>query len=215
MPTHMTVKWICAYAFLALNLPAVFVTDSAIKPRRVEGKTFLPYRGVSRYKTVSDLRPSSVLVLIRSSCSKHFVRSLLEPDRRKAGETESPRLDIRGSVSLPTLQVSQLSRSVVSDSATPWTTALQASQSITISRSLFKLMSMESVMPSNHLILCRPLLLPPSVFPSIRVFSESVLCIRWPKYCTLQVSGSIWGKSHSPSRPPPFSHLGEERKWEA
>ena len=65
--------------------------------------------------------------------------------------------------------------------ATPWTTAHQASLSITNSGSLFKLMSVESVMPSNHLILCQPLL-PPSVFLSIRVFSnESVLCIRWPK----------------------------------
>ena len=65
----------------------------------------------------------------------------------------------------------------------PWTVACQASLSITSSRSLFKLMSIESVMPSNHLILCRPLLLLPSVFPSIRVFSnESVLRIRWPKY---------------------------------
>ena len=67
--------------------------------------------------------------------------------------------------------------------ATPWTTACQASLSITNSQSLPKLMSIESVMPSNHLILCCPLLLPPSIFPSIRVFSnESVLCIRWPKY---------------------------------
>ena len=67
--------------------------------------------------------------------------------------------------------------------ATPWTTACQASLSITNSQSLLKLMSIESVMPSNHLILCRPLLLPPSIFPSIRVFSnESVLCILWPKY---------------------------------
>ena len=74
--------------FSALNLPAVYVTDSAIEPRKVEGKTFLPYRGASRYKTVSDLRPSSVLVLIHSSCSKHFVSSLLEPDRRKAGEMD-------------------------------------------------------------------------------------------------------------------------------
>ena len=65
---------------------------------------------------------------------------------------------------------------------TQWTTAYQASLSITNSRSLLKLMSIESVMPSNHLILCRPLLLPPSIFPSIRVFSnESVLHIRWPR----------------------------------
>ena len=67
--------------------------------------------------------------------------------------------------------------------ATPWTTARQASLSITNSWSLLKLMSIESVMPSNHLILCHPLLLLPSIFPSIRVFSQdSVLRIRWPKY---------------------------------
>ena len=67
--------------------------------------------------------------------------------------------------------------------ATPWTVAHQASLSITNSRSLLKPMSIESVMPSNHLIVCHPLLLPPSIFPSIRVFSnESVLPIRWPKY---------------------------------
>ena len=67
--------------------------------------------------------------------------------------------------------------------ATPWTAAWQASLSITSSWSLPKLMSIESVMPSNHLILCRPLLLLPSIFPRIRVFlNESVLHIRWPKY---------------------------------
>ena len=66
---------------------------------------------------------------------------------------------------------------------TPWTAARQASLSITNSRSLLKFMSVASVMPSNHLILCRPLLLLPSICPSIRVFSnESALCIRWPKY---------------------------------
>ena len=66
--------------------------------------------------------------------------------------------------------------------ATPWTAACRASLSITISQSLLKLLFIELVMPSNHLILCRPLLFLPSVFPSIRVFSnECVLCIRWPK----------------------------------
>ena len=68
--------------------------------------------------------------------------------------------------------------------ATPWTTACQASLSMTNSQSWLKLMSIESVKSSNHLILCYPLLLLPSIFPSIRVFSnESVLCIRWRKYC--------------------------------
>ena len=72
---------------------------------------------------------------------------------------------------------------------TPWTLARQASLSVTNSRSLLKLLSVESVIPSNHLILCCPLLLPPSIFPSIRVFSdESVLRIRWPKYWSFSFS---------------------------
>ena len=72
---------------------------------------------------------------------------------------------------------------------TPWTAACQASLSFTISQNLFKLMSVESVMPSNHLILCRPLLFLPSIFPSIRVFSnESALHIRWPKYWSFSFS---------------------------
>ena len=74
-------------------------------------------------------------------------------------------------------------------SATPWTAVCQASLSITNSWSLLKLISIESVMPFNHLILCHPLLLPPSIFPSIRVFSnESVFHIRWPKYWSFSFS---------------------------
>ena len=77
----------------------------------------------------------------------------------------------------------QFSHSIMSDSENPWTAAHQASLSITNSWSLLKLISIKSVMPSNHLILYHPLLLPPSIFPSIRVFSNaSVLCIRWPTY---------------------------------
>ena len=72
--------------------------------------------------------------------------------------------------------------------ATPWSAACQASLSFTISRSLLKLMSIESMMLSNYLILCCPLLLLPSILPSIRVFSnESVLCIRWTKYWEFQL----------------------------
>ena len=84
----------------------------------------------------------------------------------------------------------QFSRSVMSDSATPWTTTHgQVSMSIPNSLSLLKIMSIESVMPSNHLTLCCPLLLTPSIFLNIRIFSnESVLHIRWPKY---------WGFSFS------------------
>ena len=87
------------------------------------------------------------------------------------------------------MSVSQFSRSVMSDSVTPWITALQASLSITNSWSLLKLMSIESVMPSSHLILCRPLLLLPPIPPSIRVFSnESTLRMRWPKYWSFNFS---------------------------
>ena len=79
----------------------------------------------------------------------------------------------------------------MSDSVTQWTAAHQASLSFNISWSLLKLTSIESVMPSNHLILCHPLLLP-SVIPSTGVFSsESVLCIRWPKYWSLSFSISL------------------------
>ena len=82
----------------------------------------------------------------------------------------------------PYLLLLLFSCSVVSDSVTLWTAACQASLSITISQSLLKLMSIESVMPSNHLVLCHPLLLLPALFPSIRIFSnESPLCIKWPK----------------------------------
>ena len=88
------------------------------------------------------------------------------------------------------LQVSSVqSLSCVQLFATPWTVACQASLSIANSQSWLKLMSIESVMPSNHLILYLPLLLPPSLFPSIRVFSnESVLRIRWPKYWSFSFS---------------------------
>ena len=78
--------------------------------------------------------------------------------------------------------------SVMSDSATPWAAARQASLSITNSQSLFKLLPIKLVMPLNHLILCHPILLP-SIFPNIKVFSnESVLRIRWPKYWSFSFS---------------------------
>ena len=82
------------------------------------------------------------------------------------------------------------SHSVVSDSVTPWTATCQASLSITNFQSLLKFISIKPVMPSNHLVLCHPLLLP-SIFPSIRVFSnESALCIGWPEYWSFSISPS-------------------------
>ena len=89
----------------------------------------------------------------------------------------------------------QFSCSVTSHSATPWTAARQASLSITNSQSLIKLMSIELVMLPNHLILCHPLLLLPSIFPSIRVFSnESVLHFRWPKYWSFSFNNSLFNE---------------------
>ena len=85
----------------------------------------------------------------------------------------------------------QFNRSVESDSMTWWTVAFQASLSITNSWILIKLMSIESVMPSNHLILCCPLLLLPSIFPSIRVFSNESVHIRCPKYSSFSFSISL------------------------
>ena len=107
----------------------------------------------------------------------------LETEEMGITEDGSP----EGSLGVVTRRISsvQFNRSVVSDFATPWTAACQASLSITNSRSLLKFMSIELLVPSNHLILCCPLLslLSPSIFPSIRVFSsESVLRIGWPKY---------------------------------
>ena len=99
------------------------------------------------------------------------------------------RHDLRSAWKMPCCcSVAQL-HSCVQLFATPWTAAHEASLSSTISQSLFKFMSIESVMLSNHLILCRPLPLLPSIFPSIRVFSnKSALPIRWPKYWSVSFS---------------------------
>ena len=92
-------------------------------------------------------------------------------------------------IALPFYNGSSLLFSCVRLFVTPWTAACQAFLSLIFPRSLPKFMSIESVMPSNHLVLCHPLL--PSIFPSIRVFSsESALCIRWPKYWSFSISSS-------------------------
>ena len=99
-------------------------------------------------------------------------------------------MDISDDCTIPVSSVQLFSH--VRLSATPWTTVHQASLSITNSWSLLKLMSIESVMLSNYFILCRPLLLLFSIFPSIRVFpNESVLCIRWPKYWSFNFNISL------------------------
>ena len=101
----------------------------------------------------------------------------------------SATLEIRTSWNLFSYHQSVQSLSHIRLFVTPWTAARQDSLSITNSQSLLKLMSIESVMPSNHLILCCPLFLPPSIFPNISIFSnESVLCIRWPKYWSFSFS---------------------------
>ena len=123
------------------------------------------------------------------------------------GAQSTPQPASESHLSLPTTQVTRLtfvkparvfclncsvqSLSGVGLFATPWTAARQASLSFTNSRNLLKLISIALAMPSNHLILCHPLLLPPSIFPSIKVFSsESVLRIRWPKYWSFSISPS-------------------------
>ena len=111
---------------------------------------------------------------------------------------------------IPDLQFSsvQSSHSVVSNSATPWIAARQASLSITSSQSSPKLMSIESVMPSSHLILCRPLLLLPTIPPSMRVFSnESALHVRWPKYWSLSIIPSKAWASFLPKNTQDWSPL--------
>ena len=103
----------------------------------------------------------------------------------KSGEVDSrtvKRLDSSTNLEIQAYFFSVQSLSCVWLFATPWTAARHASLSITNSQSLFKFTSIESVIPSNHIIFCYPLFLPPSTFPSIRVFpNESVLCISWPK----------------------------------
>ena len=120
------------------------------------------------------------ILLLKETCVKEKKKKHVKKKKRNRWYKYSP-------VSFQFSSVQLLSR--VWLFVTPWTAAHQVSLSIAKSWSLLKLMSVESVMPSNHLILCRSLLLLPSVFPSIRVFSnESVICIRWPKYWSFSFS---------------------------
>ena len=106
-------------------------------------------------------------------------------------KVDNRRLNLGSTWAAGHLNLLFFSHSVMSYFVTPWTAARQAFLSFTISRSLLKLKSIETVMPSNHLVICRPLLLLPSIFSSIRLFSsESVLRIRWPKYWSFSFSFS-------------------------
>ena len=129
------------------------------------------------------------IVFFFSSTNAFYLTFLYKcTDKMYTKVTENMSVCDRGSMDHPIISsVQSLSR--VWLFATPWTAARQASLSITNSWSSPRLTSIESVMPSSHLILCHPLLLPPWIFPSIRVFSnESVLCIRWPKYWSFRFS---------------------------
>ena len=122
-----------------------------------------------------------------------FLGSKITADGNCSHENE--RCLLLGREAMTNLSSVQLSLIHVQLFAIPWTAACQASLSMTDSWSLLKLMSIESVMPSIHLIFCCPLLLPPSIFPSIRVFSnESVLLIRWPKYWNFSPSNEYSGQ---------------------
>ena len=141
-------------------------------PQDWKRSVFIPIPKKGNAKECSNYR---TIVLI-SHASKVMLKILQARKCRPPQKKYLVCLPLQG---VPACSVQSLS----SDFATPWTAAGQASLSITNSQSLLKLMSIHSVMPSSHLILCRPLLLLPSIFPSIRVFSkESVLCVRWPKY---------------------------------
>ena len=137
-------------------------------------------------RNINNLRHTDDTTLMAES--KEEIKSLLmrvtEENEKATVKLNIQKTKIRASGLITSWQISSAqSLSRVQLFATPCTSACQASLSITNSRSLLKLMSIELVMPSNHLIICCPLLLPPSIVPSIRVFSnESVLHIRWPKY---------------------------------
>ena len=134
-----------------------------------------PPSSLHLYAVLSANHPSPSCILLPSS--KHLLQgAFVDPPPSWSQSTEwTPRFLLL----------------LVSHSVVPNTLRPQACLSIANSRSLLKLMSIQSVMPSNHLTLCHPLLFPPSIFPSIRVFSnESALCIRWPKYWSFSISPS-------------------------
>ena len=139
---------------------------------KISHDCFLPLRHILRIKSNLPLTECSFLLLFRKSTKNHICVNILNTSYQATKQVQKFQ-----------------SLSHVWLFVTPWIAARQVSLSITNYRSLPKLMSIESVMPSSHLILCHPLLLLPSIFPSIRVFSdESTLRIRWPKYWSFSFS---------------------------
>ena len=135
----------------------------------------------------NSVPPFYIVVSGRKSVSTHYLHLYLSIIHQGQYLVVKKKSFLKGKYEIPISSVQSLSR--VRLFAAPSTAACQASLSITNSQSLPKLVSIESVMPFNCLILCHPLLLPPSIFPSIRVFSnESVLHIRWPKYWSFNFS---------------------------
>ena len=133
----------------------------------------------------------SLLSLFTKDTNNHFFRGLTSKYSHACG-LGLQHMNFEGTQTLSPFVVQSLNYDWLF--ATPWTAACQASLSITNSRNLLKLMSVESVMPSNHLILCHPLFLLPSIFPSIKVFSNDLaVLIRWPKYWrfSFSISSSI------------------------
>ena len=137
-------------------------------------------------RNINNLRYADDTTLMAES--KDELKSLLKV--KEENEKVGLKLNIQKTMIMASGPISSVQMlSCVQLFTTPWTAACQASLSITNSWSLLKLMSIKSVIPSGHLILCHPLLLPPSIFPRIRVFSnELVLHVRWPKYWSFHLS---------------------------
>ena len=184
------------YKFIALKLPVPsYYMSHSRKPQLSLSFFFSAFSSIIMCLIIFMYSLIKILFLFGSFAVKVWLPFLLSAS---LSYSSSPLLFLRHHSIFNTsicyselMQLLLFSHQVVSDFTTPWTAALQASQSLTISQSLPKFMSNELMVQSNHLILCHPLFLLPSIFPSIRVFSsESALCIRWPKYWSFSISPS-------------------------
>ena len=190
----MTCHWDSSKLYIVILLNLTYMQSTSYEMLGWK-KHKLESRLLGEISTTSDMQAISAYLMAER---KEELKSLL----MKVKE-ESEKIGLKLNIQKTKIMASgPISQSVQSLSCvwlfvTPWTAVHQTSLSITNSQSLLKFTSIESVMPSNHLILCRPLLLLPSIFPGIRVFlNESVLCIRWPKYWSFSFSmvPSLHGK---------------------